>query len=209
MRVKWVFDCTKEMSANGTMARRIELDKVRARVLENEEQLKQAILAKVTHPDLAPSRPGNGTGESPEVEALFNDEYIVQSLPVGGGQLCLKNIGAASSMKLELAYQSFVEQLQSMGSDHIEAIALPDGDVLFQVILTKDCVDQNVFQIENQSTLETRQLYRVAEEPSMAARYTKSSWQLVQADACPPLDLSAPEDQAIIARFCSEAQAKS
>lgn len=86
MRVKWVFDSTKEMRSNGQLDLRAKLDKLKEEVMQNEERLKNVILAKVTHPDLAPKGELGRFRMQPtdELKAFFDDQTIIQTKPQTG-----------------------------------------------------------------------------------------------------------------------------
>ena len=90
----------------------------------------------------------------------------------------MHKIDLISSVKLENQYQNFLESLVTKGPEHIEMLELWDSGMQFQVIFTKQQVDNNAFTIENQNNFEQRMLYRIEEEPRMTVSFTKQYWQL-------------------------------
>lgn len=120
----------------------------------------------------------------------------------------LRSVDTDSALKLEAAYQGFLDQLERLGPDHIDTCDLVHEGQQFQVILTKSCVDNgNRFWIENQSTLEQRQLLRITEEPRMNVQYSQTAWQVNNKDnVLERLDVSSSAAQAAIEKFCTQAE---
>lgn len=53
LRIRWAYEWTKEMKTTGKFKQRLDLDKIKKEILQNENKLKYVVAAKSTHPDIA------------------------------------------------------------------------------------------------------------------------------------------------------------